>query len=183
CGVVSVSPASGSFFPVGTTPVNITTTSGATSSFNVTVNETQPPTITCPANITQQTAPNATSAVVTYSATGADNCPGFVLSYNPASGSTFPLGTSTVTATNTDASGNTATCTFTVTVNQPQTIQFNAAALNVPEGGAAVNASVTRTGGSVGEATVDYATSNGTADQRTDYTIKLGTLHFADGET
>ncbi|HEY6230082.1 MAG TPA: HYR domain-containing protein, partial [Pyrinomonadaceae bacterium] len=74
CGVVSVSPASGSFFPVGTTTVNITTTSGATSSFNVTVNDTQPPTITCPANITQQTAPNATSAVVTYAATGADNC-------------------------------------------------------------------------------------------------------------
>ncbi len=34
-----------------------------------------------------------------------------------ASGSTFPLGTSTVTYSATDASGNTATCSFTVTVN------------------------------------------------------------------
>ncbi|MEK6321839.1 MAG: HYR domain-containing protein [Acidobacteriota bacterium] len=32
------------------------------------------------------------------------------------SGSTFPLGTTTVTCTATDASGNTATCSFTVTV-------------------------------------------------------------------
>ena len=183
CGVVSVSPASGSFFPVGTTPVTITTTSGATSSFNVTVNDTQPPTITCPANITQQTAPNATSAVVTYAATGGDNCPGSVLSYNPPSGSSFALGTTTVTAKNTDASGNTATCTFTVTVNQPQTLQFNAATMNVPEDSTAVNVIVSRTGGSVGPATVDYATSNGTATQVGDYTIKLGTLRFADGET
>jgi len=183
CGVVSVSPASGSFFPVGTTTVNVTTTSGASDSFTVTVNDTQPPTITCPDNIIAQAAPDATSAVVNYTATGADNCPGFVLSYNPASGSTFPLGTTTVTATNTDASGNTATCTFTVTVNQQQTIQFNAPALNVPENAPAVNLIVTRTGGSVGAATVDYATSDGTATQKGDYTIKLGTLKFADGET
>ena len=163
--------------------MNITTTSGATSSFTVTVHDTQPPTITCPANIVAQTLPDATSAVVNFAATGGDNCPGSVLSYNPASGSSFPLGITTVTATNTDASGNTATCTFTVTVNQPQTIQFNAAALNVPEGGDAVNVIVTRTGGSFGPATVDYATSNGTADQKSDYTIKLGTLNFASGET
>jgi len=183
CGVVSVSPASGSFFPVGTTTVNATSTSGATASFTVTVNDTQPPTIVCPANITAQTAPDATSAVVNYAATGSDNCPGFVLSYNPPSGSTFPLGTTTVTATNTDLSGNTASCQFTVTVNQPQTMQFNAAALNVPEGGSAVNLIVTRTGGSVGAATVDYATNDGTATQKGDYTIKLGTLRFANGES
>src|SRR6266545_1064289 len=183
CGIVGVSPASGSFFPVGTTTVNITTTAGTTASFTVTVNDTQPPTITCPANIVVQTAPNATSAVVNFAATGSDNCPASVLSYSPPSGSIFPLGTTIVTATNTDASGNTATCTFNVTVNQPQTIQFNAAALNVPESGSAINLIVTRTGGSVGAATVDYATSDGTATQKTDYTVKLGTLSFADGET
>ncbi len=88
-----------------------------------------------------------------------------------------------MTATNTDGSGNTATCTFNVTVNQPQTIQLNAASYNVPESGSAINLIVTRTGGSVGAATVDYATSDGTATQKTDYTIKLGTLSFADGET
>jgi hypothetical protein len=35
---------------------------------------------------------------------------------SPASGSTFPVGTTTVTCTATDASGNTATCSFTVSV-------------------------------------------------------------------
>ena len=183
CGVVSASPASGSFFPVGTTTVTITTTAGNTSSFTVTVNDTQPPTITCPANITVQTAPNATSTIVTYAATGSDNCPSSVLSYTPASGSTFNLGTTTVTGKNTDASGNTATCTFTVTVNQPQTIEFSSPTFAVSEGGGAAQLIVNRQGGSAGTATVDYATSDGSATQVGDYTIKLGTLTFANGET
>jgi hypothetical protein len=183
CGVVSSSPASGSFFPVGTTTVNTTTTSGASSSFTVRVVDTQLPSIVCPANIVQQSAPNATSANVTFSATASDNCPGVGIVYNPASGSSFPLGTTTVTATATDASGNTAACNFTVTVNQPQTMQLAASALNVPESAPAANLVVTRTGGSVGPATVDYATSDGTATQKGDYTIKRGTLKFADGET
>ncbi|MGC8952805.1 HYR domain-containing protein, partial [Chloroflexus sp.] len=34
----------------------------------------------------------------------------------PASGSTFPLGTTTVTCTATDAAGNTASGSFTITV-------------------------------------------------------------------
>jgi hypothetical protein len=62
-------------------------------------------------------------------------------------------------------------------------IQFNAPSLSVPESASAVNLMVIRTGGSVGAATVDYATSDGTATQKGDYTIKLGTLKFADGET
>jgi hypothetical protein len=57
-------------------------------------------------------------------ATVSDNCPGAVVTSNPASGSFFPVGTTTVTQTATDASGNTATCTFTVTITdtQPPTI-------------------------------------------------------------
>jgi hypothetical protein len=183
CGIVSVSPASGSFFPVGTTTVNVTTTSGASSSFTVTVNDTQPPQIICPANINTQTAPDATSAVVTFAATSSDNCPGVINTFTPASGSSFPLGTTTVQGKATDASGNIATCSFTVTVTQPQQFQFNASTYNVPESGSAVNLIVTRTGGSVGAATVDYATSDGSAKQKSDYTIKLGTLSFANGET
>lgn len=43
---------------------------------------------------------------------------------------------------------------------------------------------VTRGGGDVtGSATVDFATSEGTADERRDYTIARGTLRFGPGET
>jgi hypothetical protein len=48
--------------------------------------------------------------------TAADNCPGVTLGVSPASGSVFPVGTTTVTATATDAAGNTTTRTFAVTV-------------------------------------------------------------------
>jgi len=43
-----------------------------------------------------------------------DNCPGVMTSCTPPSGSSFSLGTTTVTCTATDTSGNTATCSFTV---------------------------------------------------------------------
>jgi len=49
--------------------------------------------------------------------TATDNCPGVTVESDPASGSTFPLGTTTVTATATDAAGNTSTCSFTVAVH------------------------------------------------------------------
>jgi hypothetical protein len=50
-------------------------------------------------------------------ATATDNCPGAInISYSPASGSVFSVGTSTVTISATDANSNTSTATFTVTV-------------------------------------------------------------------
>jgi hypothetical protein len=82
--------------------------------------EMTPPTITCPANVTAVSAltcPPTTSTTVTYPAPIAtDNCPGVTTMCNPASGSTFPVGTTTVTCTATDTAGNTATCSFSVTV-------------------------------------------------------------------
>jgi hypothetical protein len=79
------------------------------------VNDTQAPSIACPANITK-TAGSQCNAVATYTASASDNCPGVTVSCSPASGSTFPLGTTTVTCKATDAAGNMTTCTFTVTV-------------------------------------------------------------------
>lgn len=55
CGTVTSSPASGSFFPVGTTTVVATSASGNGScSFTITVSDTgeDPPTISCPVNKT-----------------------------------------------------------------------------------------------------------------------------------
>jgi subtilisin-like proprotein convertase family protein len=121
---VTCTPASGSFFPAGTTTVTCSNTGGTPScTFTVTVNDTQPPAITCPASVAAITAPPAvgcvaaTSAVVNYTTPKAtDNCPGVTVSCVPPSGSSFPLGATTVTCTATDAAGNTATCSFTVNV-------------------------------------------------------------------
>jgi large repetitive protein len=110
--------ASGATFPVGTTTVTYTVTdlSGNTAScsFNVTVVDNIAPTITCPGDI------STCEPVVTFSPTANDNCPGVTVTQTagPASGTVFPVGTTTVTFVATDASGNTATCSFSVTVSQ-----------------------------------------------------------------
>jgi hypothetical protein len=65
----------------------------------------------------------------------------------------------------------------------PNTVQFTAGTLNVTEAATATaNLVVTRSGNSTAEATVDYATSDGTATERSDYLATLGTLHFAANE-
>jgi hypothetical protein len=81
----------------------------------------EPPVIICLGNVATGAAPscpNATSKVVVYpDPVASDNCPGQSVVCNPPSGSTFPVGTTTVTCTATDTSGNTATCSFTVNVS------------------------------------------------------------------
>src|ERR671935_116371 len=121
--VVSV-PASGSSFPVGTTTVTSTATdaqgNSATCTFTVTVNDTQLPVISCSSNRVVSAFSGSCSSNVTFVVTATDNCPGVSVVSVPASGSSFPVGTTTVTSTATDAQGNSATCTFTVTVNDTQ---------------------------------------------------------------
>ena len=128
CGTVTVNgvrsdgQALNASYPKGTTTITWTATdaSGNTASAQqtVTVNDTEPPVVNVPANIVAYLPLNttATSMTVTYSVTATDNCPGVVLNVSPASGSVFPVGTTTVTATATDAVGNVTTRTFTVTV-------------------------------------------------------------------
>jgi HYR domain-containing protein/pre-peptidase len=101
CGTITCVPPSGSFFPVGTTTITCTSSAGPTCQFTVTVTDDQPPSITCPANVTVSNDPNQCGAVVNYPApTITDNCPGtFTATCVPASGSFFPVGTTTVTCT------------------------------------------------------------------------------------
>jgi len=75
--------------------------------------------------------------------------------------------------------------TFNITVSNGGTIQFSAATYSVAENVASGNATITitRTGGSSGTATVQFATSNGTATAPSDYTVVSTTVNFADGDT
>lgn len=137
CGNFTGSPNSGSFFPVGTTTVNVSSQSGATCSFTVTVNDGEAPVTTCPGNQTRSTNVN----VCTYTAVGSefnvtatDNCTasGSIVKNYTLSGATtgsgsstlagvvFNKGITTVNWTATDAVGNSSGCSFTVTVNDNQ---------------------------------------------------------------
>ena len=122
CGTITCSPASGSFFPVGTTPVNCTSTGGGNCSFNVTVQDTQAPSITCPANVTKQNDPGQNGAVVNYPApTVTDNCPAPPAAIcTPASGSFFPVGVTTVTC---NAGGGGGCTNKTITHSTSQAIE------------------------------------------------------------
>jgi hypothetical protein len=121
CGTVTCSPASGSFFPTGTTTVTCTTSSGPSCSFTVTVADAQAPTVSCPAPIVVGNAPGQCGATATFNATAFDNCSGVgAVTCSPASGSFFPTGTTTVTCMATDAVGNTGSCSFTVRVNDTE---------------------------------------------------------------
>ncbi|MCA1592101.1 MAG: NF038122 family metalloprotease [Acidobacteria bacterium] len=65
----------------------------------------------------------------------------------------------------------------------PNTVQFSAASTTVNENGVSVAINVTRTGTTTSAATVNYATGNGTASDRSDYLAAVGTLRFAANET
>jgi len=120
-GVASCTPASGSTFALGTTTVTCTATDAAdnssSSSFTVTVEDTTAPTIDLHGNETAE-ATGPSGAVVNYTSPAThDAVDGDgVASCAPASGSTFALGTTTVTCTATDAAGNSSNSSFTVTV-------------------------------------------------------------------
>ncbi|MFN8396143.1 MAG: HYR domain-containing protein, partial [Bacteroidia bacterium] len=125
CGAATtVVPASGSVFNTGTTTVTATaadpTGNTATCSFTVTVNDNEAPAITCPADITVTHDPNSCGSTVSYPAlTASDNCGAATVSLlsGLASGSQFPIGTTTVVWVATDGGGNTATCSFNVNVS------------------------------------------------------------------
>jgi hypothetical protein len=124
---VACTPASGSTFALGTTTVNCTATASTgttTGSFMVTVRDTTPPALSLPANITAE-ATGPSGRAVSYTATANDLVDGSrPVTCDHASGSTFPLGTTTVQCTATDTHNNTAHGSFTVTVRDttPPTI-------------------------------------------------------------
>jgi hypothetical protein len=121
CNAASVTNDAPAQFSNGPTTViwTVTDTNGNTAQCtqSVTVADYENPTITCPANITiNATSPAGTA--VSFAPTASDNCSVANVSCSPASGSTFAIGTTTVTCQAIDGSANTNTCTFTVTVER-----------------------------------------------------------------
>jgi uncharacterized repeat protein (TIGR01451 family) len=133
---VTQSPAPGTVVGLGPHTITLTANDGsssnngagntATVTTTFTVNDTTPPAITPPANVTAYTGAGASTCdtqVDPGTATATDNCSTPTISRSP-SGNTFPVGSTTVTWTATDAAGNSSTATQTVTVidNTPPVI-------------------------------------------------------------
>ena len=109
--------ASGDTFPVDTTTVTCSATDAALNTsvdsfFDITVEDTTPPTVTVPGDITVTTGdPSGTS--VDFDVTATDIVDGDVTpDCDAASGDTFPVGTTIVTCSATDAATNTSVDSF-----------------------------------------------------------------------
>jgi hypothetical protein len=112
--------------------------------------DTTAPVITGPGNLTAE-ATSPAGAVVTFTATAVDDVDGPVsVLADPASGSTFALGSTVVDLGASDAAGNIATASFNVTVRDT-----TAPALTVP-------ASVTAEATSAAGASVSYSSATAT---------------------
>ncbi|MGB0509718.1 MAG: HYR domain-containing protein, partial [Flavobacteriales bacterium] len=113
-------------FAVGTTAVTFTATdtngNTTTSTFDITVTDTEDPTFSgMPANITQTADAGNCSAEVDWTApTANDNCAVQSLTSDHDPMDDFPVGTTTVTYTATDIHGNSATSSFTITVTDDE---------------------------------------------------------------
>src|SRR2546428_12013628 len=114
------SPSSGSMFPLGPTRVDCSATDAhgnvATATFAVTVRDTTAPVVTIPASMTVEgTGPGG--ALATFAASAMDIVDGpWSSSCSRLSGSTFPLGVTSVTCSAMDAHGNLGSASFTITV-------------------------------------------------------------------
>jgi uncharacterized repeat protein (TIGR01451 family) len=127
---VTQSPAAGTPVGLGTHTITLTANDGSsnngglgnttTVTTTLTVADQTAPVISCPTDIEVFLPLNTsdTSMAVTYpAATATDNCSSSpTITYSHASGSVFPVGTTTVTVTATDAAGNHSECTFKVNV-------------------------------------------------------------------
>ena len=122
----------GVVFKKGVTTVTWTITdncdNAASCSFTVTVNDTEKPTITPPADIIQAADQYKNYATITNlgSPVASDNCGTVTISNNAPSNNQYPIGNTTITWTVTDGSGN-STSTQTITVTYPEAYYWTGA--------------------------------------------------------
>lgn len=165
---VSAAPASGSTFPIGSSSVTLAATdsrgNASSRTFNVTVNDTTAPVIDAPADLVAE-ATSAAGAAVSYSASASDLVDGSVaVSGSPASGSTFPLGATSVALSAADSRGNASSASFAVTVRDTIAPALNVPASQTLEATSAAGASATFAGSAtdaVGVASLTYSHASG----------------------
>jgi choice-of-anchor C domain-containing protein len=160
----------------GTTNVTLTVTDDKGASdfctATVTVVDAEPPTITCPApQVVECTG--AGSAVASFSATATDNC-GFASTSCPASGSSFPLGTTPVSCSASDDSNNSSSCSSSVTVVDTTAPTVSCVESVNPSGKNVPKASNTNQDGFYKVSASDICTTP---------VIKIGGFTLANGET
>jgi HYR domain len=138
---VTCSPESGSVFGLGRTTVTCTARDRgrtATKQFDITVVDSQPPTITVPAPQRVSTTVRS-GKVVGYTASASDVVDGTVaVACAPASGARFPVGTTTVNCTAADSRNNPSAAAFTVTVVFKATRTTRSTMMLAPRAGATV---------------------------------------------
>jgi len=126
CGGVTVTTHDAASFPMGTTTLTYTATDGAnltdSCTTKITVQDTTPPSITCPPTQTLECTANHSAPATPAAASGSDICAAVNVS-KPAAG-TFPLGTTTLTYTATDQAGLQTSCNSAIVVQDttPPTI-------------------------------------------------------------
>ena len=101
----------------------------------------------------------------------------------PAGSGFFSLPVSGIYTIEATSHLNSKTGPYSLTIAAASNIQFSAASYTAGEGDGSANITVTRTGNAATKTSVDFATSDATAHQRSDYTPAAGTLSFAAGET
>ena len=115
-------PAAGSrLFPYGTTTVQCTAADShgntADASFTIVVRDTAAPIVSVPSPVTLE-ASSPAGVIYTFAVSASDGVDGpLAASCVPASGSTFPLGSTTVSCSASDAAGNTGGASFLVIVS------------------------------------------------------------------
>jgi hypothetical protein len=118
CGTVDVTTYATADFPLGTTSLTYVASDlvglEARCTSEVTVVDTTPPAIVCPAPARVECATNHSAPFTPASATASDAC-GDVAITDPPAG-TFPSGTTTLAYSATDAAGLRAHCSSSVTV-------------------------------------------------------------------
>ena len=184
-------PESGRVLPLGRITVDCSARdragNGAEGSFDIEVADRTPPSITTPGDLTVA-ATSDSGADLTFDASASDAVDGTVaVACTPASGTTLPVGATTVSCRATDARGNEGSADFTATVTPfeplPAVSLLDGRSLEGSDGGTTALEIHLRLSAPADPAgvTVRLATADGTAVVGDDYVATEAEVHIPGG--